>query len=186
MSEFSGKCDLCDTLNTYECIQDTETLKNKWKIYVGNKGSPLEIKRWEDLIPYYPCIISSGSFTKENGNVVHIMNESWVIYENRERMKAYAENYKRFISSCKRIHKKIGTPFDINKATEEWLSKEEWLGKDEALRNIIGQIKNGVKEKDLVYPLRSMAKYYVNRLIEYMKENGIDPKDYGYDEKELI
>lgn len=70
MSEFSGKCDFCDTIGIF----GLDYIKNS-KIYLN--GKLLELKTIEDCIPYYTHTISC-SIGDKTGAVIYLSSYSWL------------------------------------------------------------------------------------------------------------
>lgn len=102
MSQFSGKCDLYDWLDT------DKILFSKLTIYVGNSKEPLKIDYISDLIPYYPYVISVGGHnTVEKSANLKLMSESWVDYHERELLTSEMNDIKKFYRKCKRLKKEF-------------------------------------------------------------------------------
>lgn len=108
ISRYSGKCDLKDTLDIFEVNE----IINKYKIYVPNQILPLEVNDQEDLIPYYPFLVSSMSSDKALGGTIHLASESYIDTEEREYLTWTLNDLIRIWKRCKR--KKI--PFNKEEA----------------------------------------------------------------------
>ncbi len=82
MSRFSGKCDFYDSLCIYgdgDIQKGFEYYKNA-HIYIGDKEHPLKFTTLEELVPYFPYVITSGGFDNTNGanTTVFLTEKSWV------------------------------------------------------------------------------------------------------------
>ena len=172
MSQFSGKCDVYDSLIAIHEYTDDE-LKNI-KFYIGESLTPLVINSRKDLIPYYPHLIGMSA----HDNVariatIHITEKSFVDIEEQERLNMYFKDIMREYNKCKR--KKID--FDV----EETVAKIAWITNKDIVREIAYRVqKNGKKATydDLHIPIHE---YYRKQLVEEMLLNGLDPKAWGYE-----
>lgn len=171
MSQFSGKCDLYDTLID---IYGFENSKNS-KIYVGDSKIPLVINSQKDLIPYYPNLICTGAFNNITGeHVLHITKESYVDIEEKERLDMYLKSVLKIYNRCKR-KKEV---FDFEKATEQ----VSYYANKDIIKEIAYRVSiNGKKANTDGIHLKS-SDYYRQKLVDEMIKNGLDPKDFGYED----
>lgn len=79
MSMWTGKCDFADTC---EMIHNPQEIVEKSTIYLGN--ARVFIKEPKDLIPYYTNLISMACYNKEDGDVIHLSQNSFIDREERE------------------------------------------------------------------------------------------------------
>ena len=110
MSRYSGKCDTYDHFwMRAETDEDVQKEIDHTDFYMWVKGRrvKLDIHTVKDLVPYYPFLISMGSWSAEHGVVV-FSNESYVDREEREHMEWHLKDALAEYKRCKR--KKI--PFD--------------------------------------------------------------------------
>ena len=171
MSQFSGKCDVYDTLVMIHNYTDEE-LKNNVRIYMN--GELLDIESRKDLIPYYPHLICSGSFdARSRTSVVHITSYSYVDFQEKEILNHYKDV---FIKTKKYCDKK-GIPFD------EWDTLQKVsFGKYERkvysmLYKRVKEVGKNAKVDDLHLSCYEMYRQF---LVDEMIENGLNPADYGY------
>ena len=175
MSEYSGKCDLYDTLSIHKYTEDE--LKNNVVIYIGDSKIPLQIKSYKSLIPYYPHIVSTGSFNnKERKALIHLTSKSWVDIEEEKSLNLYLSQILKVYNRCKR--KKIH--FDTNVVRKElgFLFDRE----DNVVDILVDRvIKYGKKANIDGLHLSFKDQYYRQILVNEMLKNDIDPCDYGYE-----
>lgn len=82
MSRFSGKCDFYDTLDIYgdgDIQKGFEYIKDA-HIYIGDSKNQLKFSTLEELVPYFPHVITSGGFDNKNGanTTIYLTEKSWV------------------------------------------------------------------------------------------------------------
>lgn len=171
ISKFSGKCDCYDIL-IYGYTEDE--LKNNVKIYIGDAKTPFKIECIQDLIPYYPYIITYLGFNgAEKKTVIHLSSESYVDYEEREIMQSYLKQILREYNKCK----KKKEDFNINDVT----SKVCWnYVNEDVIREIAARVKEKGKKADISDLHLDIREYYRKELVNEMLENGLNPANYGY------
>ena len=83
MSQYSGKCDLCDWLEIYGGFENA--IKRPLHIRVGyDSDEYLHFEKESDLMPYYPYVISFASSCQDGECNIVLMEESWVDHEEKE------------------------------------------------------------------------------------------------------
>lgn len=172
MSIFSGKCDVYDTLVGIHEYTDEE-LKNNVDIYIGNVRTPLRIESKKDLIPYYPHLISVGSFDNEKRkSTIFITSKSHVDYEEEDILNWRLKDLLRIYNRCKR--KKI----EFN--TDEAVKKITWNGwNEEAYKELAKRVKEYGKKATIDGIHLRMHERYRQELVGTMIKNGLDPSFYG-------
>lgn len=80
MSKFSGRCDLADVIDI--CGGFEKFKKVTSVIYVGESDVPVKCEKIQDIIPYYPYIITS-SISQNGKNVYWLSSKSWVDIEEK-------------------------------------------------------------------------------------------------------
>lgn len=81
MSKYSGKFDCADLIDI--CGGFKEFMKRSPEIRISESKIPLKIEKIQDVIPYYPYVITLS--ISENGRTVYwLSSESWVDTEERE------------------------------------------------------------------------------------------------------
>lgn len=108
MSEFSGKCDLWDSLINIGKITDDYDWK-KVKIYLKDKL--LDIGSIKDLLPYAGYLTSSACYYQGDYNI-RLSDESFVDREERERLERSLKWIKNEYRRLKR-HKKKFVPEEV-------------------------------------------------------------------------
>lgn len=108
MSQFSGKCDLCDWFDG----KQEEDLKN-YKIYAAGNIVPLKIETIKDLVPYYPYIVACAGWSDGRG-VIRLSSSSFVDREEEEALTFALKSLLRYYRRCKRKH----IEYDQNAAIE--------------------------------------------------------------------
>ena len=172
MSQYSGKCDICDHfyMRDYdEAALEKEIKNTDFYIHTPNgRKHKLEINTIKDLIPYYPYLMSVGAFDKSTGHsYIEMSSRSFVDREEEEFLswslrEALAE-YKR----CKR--KKI--PFDV----QAYLDKIPKSFVREYDKEIAERVaKDGLKATTKGIFITSKDKWYRNPLARKMSEVGYD------------
>lgn len=78
MSKFSGRCDLADVIDI--CGGFERFKEKKPIIYVGESEKPIKCEKIQDIIPYYPYIITS-SVSGDGKNTYWLSSKSWVDIE---------------------------------------------------------------------------------------------------------
>lgn len=95
MSKYCGKCDLYDSLSIWGLVDngkfapDAPERIRRWHVSVA--GKPLDIRKPEDLVPYFPFIVASGGFSKESCTV-NLSAESYNDSRSKEHF-AIAKDY---------------------------------------------------------------------------------------------
>lgn len=173
MSCYSGKADCYDSLIAIHQYT-LEELQNNVQIYIGNNPEPLKIEKMSDLIPYYPYLICvAGYDNKERKATIHLTSESFVDYEERERLELYLKELLRIYNRCKR--KKI--EFNVDEAVKEVCfgdySKEQ-------ITELANRVKEHGKKATIDGIHLKMHEYYRQRLVDEMIENGLNPSDFDY------
>lgn len=173
MSRFSGKCDCYDSLIAINQYTEEELINNV-TIYVGDNVNPLKITRKEDLIPYYPYIISTACFNnKERKSIIHLSSESYVDIEERELLKWNLESVLKYYRKCKR--KKI--EFD----EDDFFSTYGFCADINTMKKLIKRVKENGKKATFEGLHLQHKDYYRQQLVDEMIVNGLNPADYGYE-----
>lgn len=171
ISRYSGKYDLCDSLETHDYT--LEELQNNVKIYVGNNPEPLYIKRMEDLMPFYPYLISSACYNNvDKKSVIHLSSESFVDREEREILEWKLKHLLRIYNRCKR--KKI--EFDVEEALNE-VVRDGW--NEKAFRELANRVKENGKKATVNGIHLKMHEHYRMELVSQMLKNNLNPLKYG-------
>lgn len=98
MSEFSGKCDVWDSLYEIRGLNDD----SDWsKVTIVQDGKVLDINSLKDLIKYAPYLIRSGYYSKEE-SYSDITTESFIDSEEKERLEWRLKDARRAYRCCKR------------------------------------------------------------------------------------
>lgn len=99
MSEFCGKCDVCDSFSD----RSDEYLQNsKFFIYgADHRNHQLVINNQKDLAKYYPYLTCSMGADK-NGACVHITSQSFIDSEEAERISWAKDALIKYYKKCKR------------------------------------------------------------------------------------
>ena len=168
MSKYSGKCDMADTIAIHG-----ERILNA-KIYTKNSNAPLQINDVKDLIPYYPYTIGSAYFDNTEGtSVIYLSAESWVDYEERDRLTFYLQHLLRIYNRCKR--QKV--EFDIDTAVNAVC----WHGwNQEPITELANRVKVNGKKATIDGLHLQMHERYRRELVAEMVKNGLNPANYGY------
>lgn len=166
MSEFCGKCDVCD------CYGDRsdEYLQNSRFFIYGKDGRDhqLVINNQKDLAKYYPYLVGAAGADK-NKAFVHISSQCFIDSEEEEFIMSTYNEILRYYKQCKR--KKIPcTIEDLHKKKRiiGWCREEldDW---ELELANRI--LKDG--EKATIEGVhRPIHEYYRKRWYEYLVEIG--------------
>lgn len=187
MSKYCGKADLCDSIMIdLDSGTSWDTIVKSYHLSKHNRDgtvTEIPISCKEDFIQYYPYIIISGAWSKENGSHLMLSSESYVDFENRERIKIYIEMFKRDFDKRKRRCKREHKEFDLYEYATEWVNdtSKHWGKLDAACVDAITQaIDNNFELDKIKYGYTNMAKYYRNLLRQEMLDNGLDPEKYGY------
>lgn len=104
ISQFSGKCDFCDTID----IWGVDEIINKYKIIYQNQVLPFCVREPKDLIPYYPYLVSCMGGSKEAGGTIYLSSRSYVDEEEEEQLGWILNDALRYWNKFKRQKK----PFD--------------------------------------------------------------------------
>lgn len=154
MSQFSGKCDLYDSvvmIGKYD-IKDIKLFLDK-----NGRSYPLKIETPKDLIPYYPYVpyMSHGMDNKWCGWI----SENFVDKEERELLTSQLEWLLKEYRKCKR--KKI----EFNPETT-WYNEE-----------LINRVKEQGEKATIEGIHRSISNYFRKTLAEEMEKNGYKDSD---------
>ena len=171
MSLFSGKCDCWDSFIMIHCDGYDEEQINKeiertdFYIYHGGKNHRLDIHILKDLVPYFPYIVASGYFNRDdNRQSIHLSSESWVDHEEKEHLGWILRDAKKEYRKCKR--NKI--PFD----PDTWVDKSHWMN-NEIKREIAKRVaENGEKADIEDIHIPSYDRWDRKRLAEEMSKFG--------------
>lgn len=111
----SGKYDFEDHCTMFSNPRD---LINKYKIYAfGNDVVPLKFEKPEDLIAYYPYIVSMSYGNNDGTGTIYLSQRSFIDTEEEEMLGWKMDHVKVVYRRCKRNH----IPFD-RKAAEKAIS----------------------------------------------------------------
>lgn len=121
MSEFSGKCDLCDTL---EIFGDRITPDNT-EIFVGDIG-PLKFKDKTDLIPYYPFLEAMMSTSQDFTHIV-LSKDSYIDREENEILQSHLDDVLKAYRKAKRKKETFDFAFVEKECHGFWIMKESKL-----------------------------------------------------------
>ena len=154
MSQFSGKCDLYDSvvmIGGYD-VKDIELYLNK-----GGRSYPLKITEARDLIPYYPYVPYVSVYS--DGKYRMWVSDSFIDQEERNLLSLQLEELLREYRKCKR--KKI--PFE---PTCNWYNKD-----------LINRVKQDGEKATIENLHTKMANYWRKTLAEEMEKNGYEDID---------
>lgn len=171
MSQFCGKCDVCDC---YSDRTDEYLQNSKFFIYgVDGRDHQLIINNQKDLAKYYPYIVSASGADKNKASV-HISSQCFIDSEEKEFIMYTYNEILRYYKQCKR--KKIPcTIEDIHKKKRiiGW-GKEEPDDWELELANRI--LKDG--EKASIEGIhRPMQEYYRKAWRDYLVEIGYSEQE---------
>lgn len=173
ISRYSGCCDWRDTLEIHEYT--LEELQNNVKVHIGNSPKPLHIEKMEDLIPFYPYVVSSAGFNNvERTATIFLTSKSYVDIQEEEFFKHRLERLLKIYNRCKR--KKV--EFDVDAAVKE-LCWNSWS--EEPCRELANRVKEHGKKASIDGIHLNGFDYYRRLLVEEMLKNGLNPADYGYE-----
>ena len=117
-------------------IHNPQEIIEKSKIYLGD--ARVMIKEEKDLIPYYTHIVSSASYNKEKGNVIHLSRDSFINSEEREYLSWKIQD---IISTFRKAKKeKIDVTLDYVKSQKYYWGN----GEDFIWSALIDKIKNNM------------------------------------------
>ena len=170
MSNFSGKCDLADTVMIY----GVENILSKYKIYAYNQILPLEIKEPKDLIPYYPYLVGSMASNKETGGVIRLSSESFIDMEERDHMKWELNAVLRYWRRCKRKKEE----FDEQEALSCIVWPSDMTPRDYQIE-IVRRVKEQGAKASVDGLHDSMHDRYRKDLFDEMISNGWNEDDTG-------
>lgn len=153
MSQFSGKCDLYDTLI---CIHNT----TDWsKVYISQNNTRLPINSQRDLVPYYPYLIGSACYSNGEASI-NISKESFVDREERERLEYILQDILKDYRRCKR--KKVEfVPIEIAENYKGFYSYKLYL-------EIAKRVKENPKKPNLEGIHTEIAQMYREALYDEM------------------
>lgn len=171
MSRYSGKCDWKDTIDIHEYTLDD--LQNRVKVYVGDSKKPLYIEKMSDMIVYYPYIVSSACFSKEN-STVFLSSESYVDREERDLLKSYMEMIIKIYNRCRR--KK--TEFIVDDVVNQ-VCWHDW--NTQAITELVKRVKENGKKASIDGVHLVMHEYYRQELVNEMVKNDVNLADVGYE-----
>lgn len=178
MSKWSGKCDFADSLEIHNYT--LEDFQNKVTIYIGNSTEPLHIEKMEDLIPYYPHLISMAWYNNLKGkSVIHLTSESYVDIEERDILEFRLKCLLKIYNRCKR--KKI--EFNVDEAIKD-ITLNGW--NEEPYRELANRVKEKGKKATIDGIHLKMHDYYRQELVNEMLKNGINPADIGNNYQRFI
>ena len=175
MSEFSGKCDLWDSLVMIRESNDETTDWSKIKIYqhtdesyFDEKGfhgdQLLDIKCLKDLLPYAAFLTSMAYGNQDGTYICHIGKRSFIDTEEEERFTWYLKDIQKLYRRCKR--KKI-------EFTEEYvMDKMHWWSDKDAIKTLFYRVKEHPYSANVKGLHDDMHQYYRKRLEEDMIKAG--------------
>lgn len=175
MSEFSGKCDVCD------CLRDRsdEYLQNsKFFIYgTDHRDHQLVINSQKDLAKYYPYLTCSMGADK-NGAHVYITSQSFIDREEAERINWVKNDLVKYYKKCKR--NKIQYTADEAIKAALWFNPSDW---EIELARRVGEAGDKAETKDLH---TSIHEYFRERWCEELISQGYTEDEarlwvYGWD-----
>ena len=167
MSRFSGKCDFYDHIEIF----GEEKVKNA-RIYIGNSQQPLNFNKMEDLIPYYPYIISIAAGDK-NGEMIRLTSESYIDIMEKDSLQFYLKQILCIYNRCKR--KKC----EFN--SEEVLKKLSFISDKDALKILIKRVKKDGKKAIIDGIHLNYCNFYRREMIEELKKHHMDTSKYQYE-----
>lgn len=171
MSEYSGKCDLWDSLVMIREAND-DTDWNKIKIYRHTPETEftaqgfineekLEIHSLKDLIPYAPYLVCASYGDSDGNYVAHISRKSFVDSEEAEHLDWMLKEWKKRYNRCRR--KKI----DFN--PEDYINDSFYKDIELEIGRRVKEHPSSAKTDGMHLPL---CKYYRERLIDDMIKYG--------------
>ena len=167
MSKFSGKCDC------YDCIIEGNMDWQHSEIYIGKSNVPLSIHTKQQLIPYYPYIVTMSYFdTDRQVGIIRLSSDSYVNIEEQDCLNVYLKLLLNTYKKYKRKHKDI---------TVDDLVKDIGISRNDDILQLLANeiIQHG--KKATVGNLRMpMYENYRELLVQEMIKNGLNPIDYGY------
>lgn len=159
MSEFSGKCDLYDTLIDIRNTTDWS------KVYISQNHTRLPINSQRDLVPYYPYIIGSAAYYDGEARI-NISKESYVDQEERDHLEYLLQNILKEYRRCKR--KKIEfVPTEVAEKYKGFYSYGTYL-------EIANRVKENPKKPNLEGIHTAVAQMYRKALYDEMLKWGYD------------
>lgn len=161
MSEFCGKCDVCDCLGD----RSDEYLQHSRFFIRGcdDRDHEIQINNQKDLSKYYPYLISFMGADK-NSAVIHISSECFIDSEEAEMIGWIKRELVKYYNKCKR--NKI--PYDMNEALKKacWSNPADW---EKELARRVGESGERAEVKDLHRP---MHEYYRKHWYEELINQG--------------
>ena len=169
MSEFCGKCDVCDSFRdrTDEYLQNS-----KFFIYGSDhRDHQLVINNQKDLAKYYPYLTCSMGADK-NGAHVHITSQSFIDSEEAERINWVKDTLVKYYKKCKRNKIQYTVAEAIKAAV--WFNPSDW---EIELARRVGEAGEKAETEDLHTPIHD---YFRDRWCKELISQG-----YTEDEAEL-
>ena len=161
MSEFCGKCDVCDSFND----RSDEYLQNsKFSIYgADGRDHILTINNQKDLSKYYPYLTCSMGVDK-NKAYVHISSQCFIDSEEAERISWVKNALIKYYKKCKR--NKIQYTVDEAIKAAVLFGPDDW---EIELARRVGESGEKAETKDLHTPIHD---YYRERWCEELISQG--------------
>lgn len=128
ISRFSNKCDLKDTIDIF----GAENIIANYKIYICSHILPLEVNKQEDLIPYFPYLVTLMVSSQELGGEIRLSAKSYVDEEEDEMLSYYLDEVIKYYKKCKRKKQ----PFDQEAA----LLKISHFDEKDYLKEIVSRV----------------------------------------------
>lgn len=176
MSKYSGKCDVYDT---FWDRSDEYINNSKFYIYCNGRDHKLDIHNHFDLMPYYPFLLGSGGFGKDDCTA-YIASDSFVDKEEKEFLEYDLHQVIRIYNRCKRNKEEFNP--------ENVYDELNFFNEDnKILREIINRVAEKGSKADVDGLHRNMQEYYRTLLYEDMVDAGYDElKAYRWVFKEFM
>lgn len=160
MSSYSGKYDVADY---FEGCSDEE-LRNS-DIYIGDNPVPLRIENQHDLAPYYPHLITIGSWCEGRASC-WITERSFVDFSEEEHLGWKLRDFQRYWRRCKRNKKDY--------IEEEAIAKICWFEPTDVDREIAHRVAMYGNKATVEGLHDELHEFYRRELLEKMVELGWD------------
>lgn len=168
MSEFSGKCDVYDTLIDIGKADDN----TDWsKIHIYHEEKELNIKSIKDLVPYFPFLTSLYISTNKECHL-YLSKYPFPVKEEKETLAMYLKEAQKYYKKCRR-NKKEYIPEEAASIIRLSFERSK---KNDYVYEICLRVKEHPSSANTKNLYTAKANYYRQKLYEEMLR-------YGYDEQ---
>lgn len=169
MSEFSGKCDLYDTVEMIGCDNDETKIEDYLKnttfyMYINDRKVKLKIDSRKELALYYPYLVSSMASSNDK-RTIFLSSDSFIDQEEQERLQINLE----YILKIYRKYKREKKDFDTKEVLEQL--SNPWKAPDYEVELLNRVAEHGMKA-NIEGLHTSMHEYYRGRWYKRLIELG--------------